>query len=62
MSYKITGSFEVMGNCHCSSRKFHGAAFATWGIINPDQIRWMSGKEFIQGYESSGMGILISFP
>jgi hypothetical protein len=34
-------------------RKAHGAAFATWGIINPDQFRWTSGEELVQAYESS---------
>jgi len=49
VSYEITGSFKFMGNCHCSMcRKSHGAAFATWGIIDPDQFRWTSGKEFVQ--------------
>ncbi|NEP18033.1 MAG: GFA family protein [Leptolyngbya sp. SIO4C1] len=54
VSYEITGSFKVMGNCHCSiCRKSHGAAFATWGIIDPDQFRWTSGETFVQAYESS---------
>ena len=54
VSYEITGSFKVIGHCHCSMcRKSHGAAFATWGIINPDQFRWTSGVEFVEGYESS---------
>jgi hypothetical protein len=52
--YEITGSFEAIGHCHCSMcRKSHGAAFATWGIINPGQFRWTSGVEFVEGYESS---------
>ncbi|GAB2607166.1 GFA family protein [Ramlibacter solisilvae] len=54
VSYEITGSFKFMGNCHCSMcRKSHGAAFATWGIISPDQFRWLSGEDLVQGYESS---------
>jgi len=54
VSYEITGSFKVMGNWHCSiCRKSHGAAFATWGIIDSDQFRWTSGEEYVQGYESS---------
>jgi hypothetical protein len=54
VKYEITGSFKVMGNCHCLiCRKAHGAAFATWGIINPGQFRWTSGEEFVQRYASS---------
>lgn len=52
--YEITGSFKSMGNCHCSMcRKSHGAAFATRGLINPDQFRWTSGEASVQGYDSS---------
>ena len=52
--YEVTGSFQVMGHCHCSMcRKSNGAAFATWGIINPDQFRWTSGAELVRGYQSS---------
>jgi hypothetical protein len=52
--YEITGSFKVIGNCHCSiCRKSHGAAFATWGILDPEQFRWTSGEEFVAAYESS---------
>jgi hypothetical protein len=54
VSYEITGSLAAVGHCHCSRcRKSHGAAFATWAIINPDQFRWTSGVEFVQRYESS---------
>ncbi len=54
VSYQITGSFKLIGNCHCSMcRKSHGAAFVTWGIIDPDQFMWTSGEEFVQAYESS---------
>jgi hypothetical protein len=54
VSYEITGSFKFMGNCHCSiCRKSHGAAFATWGILDADQFRWTAGEEFVQAYESS---------
>ena len=52
--YEVAGSLRFLGNCHCSRcRKAHGAAFATWGILDPDQFRWTSGAEFVQGYESS---------
>jgi hypothetical protein len=52
--YEITGSLGATGHCHCSKcRKSHGAAFATWAIVNPDQFRWTSGVEFVEAYESS---------
>lgn len=52
--YEVAGPFEVVGNCHCSiCRKSHGAAFATWGIIQPHQFRWVAGEDCVQHYESS---------
>ena len=52
--YEITGPFIAAGHCHCSiCRKSHGAAFATWAHVAPDQFRWTSGAEAIAGYESS---------
>jgi hypothetical protein len=54
VSYEISGSFSAAGHCHCSMcRKSHGAAFATWAMIEPNQFRWTSGVELIERYESS---------
>lgn len=52
--YEIAGSFAMAGHCHCSMcRKAHGAAFATWAMINPDQFQWTSGAELLEAYQSS---------
>lgn len=52
--YEISGSFAGAGHCHCSMcRKSHGAAFATWAFVNPDQFRWTAGGESVAGYKSS---------
>lgn len=52
--YEVTGAFAGAGHCYCPiCRKSHAAAFATWAFVNPDQLRWTSGVEFVQGYESS---------
>lgn len=54
VSYEVAGAFQFIGHCHCSMcRKSHGAAFATWGMVSPDQFRWTSGAEFVEGYPSS---------
>jgi len=54
VTYEINGSFQFMGNCHCAMcRKAHGSAFATWGIIDSDRFRWVSGEDSVQRYESS---------
>ena len=52
--YEIAGSFAFIGNCHCSiCRKSNGAAYVTWGIIDPEQFRWTAGQECIEHYQSS---------
>jgi len=52
--YEITGLLQMAGHCHCSiCRKSHGAAFATWAIIDPEQFRWTAGEACIQRYASS---------
>lgn len=52
--YAITGAFHAAGHCHCSMcRKSHGAAFASWAMIDPAQFRWTSGVEQLERYESS---------
>ena len=54
VGYEIEGPFVHIGNCHCSiCRKSHGAAFATWGILGPQQFRWTSGESMVRAYESS---------
>jgi len=52
--YEITGSFSAAGHCHCSiCRRSHGAAFATWAMVDPSRFRWVSGTESITAYASS---------
>lgn len=54
VTYEVTGPLTFMGNCHCSMcRKSHGAAFATWGIVDPDRFRWTSGEDQVRRYGSS---------
>ena len=54
VTYEVSAPLQVIGNCHCSRcTKAHGAAFATWGIINPGDFRWTAGEDCVQGYESS---------
>jgi hypothetical protein len=54
VTYEVAAPLRFIGNCHCSMcRKSHGATFATWGIVNPENFRWTSGEEFVQAYESS---------
>jgi len=52
--YEVAGPLEFVGNCHCSMcRKAHGAAYATWGILKPEDFRWVAGEQSVHHYESS---------
>lgn len=54
VSYEVVGSLKAAGHCHCPMcRKSHGAAFVTWGFVDPDEFRWTSGAESVERYESS---------
>ena len=53
VTYEVD-AVKFVGNCHCSMcRKAHGAAFATWAIVDAGQFRWTSGAEHVQRYDSS---------
>ena len=53
VSYEVTGILGETSNCHCSMcRRQHGAAFATYVRIEPDDFRWLKGQEFVKVYES----------
>ena len=45
-------SFKTaMAHCHCSMcRKFHGAAFSTFGAVLKRSFRWLSGEELVAQY------------
>lgn len=56
--YEIDGPLFEVDNCHCSMcRRFHGAAFATYGKVSAEHFRWLSGQELLKVYETSpGIG------
>ena len=57
VSFEITGPVMQMANCHCSMcRKFHGAAFATLGVVAPPDFRWLHGQGNVIHYRSSRSG------
>ena len=41
----------LMGHCHCQMcRKFHGAAYATFGGVKPHNLHWREGESLLQSY------------
>jgi len=51
VQYEVLALESKMANCHCSMcRKFHGAAFATFGAAKVENFRWLKGKESLKSY------------
>ncbi|AJQ96220.1 GFA family protein [Gynuella sunshinyii] len=49
--YEVDEIQHEMSHCHCSMcRKFHGAAYATFGEARAEQFRWLSGEELLKSY------------
>lgn len=51
VKYSIKKIEHQMAHCHCSMcRKYHGAAFATFGSVKADNFQWLSGENCLQEY------------
>ena len=51
IKYAVDQIEPRMAHCHCSMcRKFHGAAFATYGEAKTNSFHWLEGKEFLKSY------------
>ena len=51
IKYLVDKIESRIGHCHCSMcRKFHGAAFATYGEAKSDNFHWLEGKEFLKSF------------
>ena len=51
IAYEADSLTPHMGHCHCSMcRKFHGAAFATFGEVPSSQFRWTRGEDQLKTY------------
>jgi len=52
--YEVNGPFSHVTHCHCSMcRKEHGAAFATYGRVQVDDFKLVSGANNVASYQSS---------
>lgn len=53
IQYEVDAFNTAMGHCHCSMcRKFHGAAFVTYGEAGKSDFRWLRGEEDLQAYRA----------
>ncbi len=53
VQYEVQNLGKKMGHCHCSMcRKFHGAAFATFGEVAVSDFKWVKGENEIKSYQA----------
>lgn len=51
--YKVDKIESHMAHCHCTMcRKFHGAAFATYGEAKLKNFHWLKGESLLKSYEA----------
>lgn len=51
--YEATQFETNMAHCHCSMcRKFHGAAFASFGSVKRENFRWVQGESELAAYQA----------
>jgi len=54
VSYEFTGPVKVFQYCHCTRcQKITGSAHASNIIIDPENFKWIKGKENVGRYELS---------
>jgi hypothetical protein len=54
IKYEVDKIKSQMGNCHCSMcRKFHGAAFSTFGEADSKDFHWIEGEDQLKDYVAS---------
>ena len=51
IQYGVDEIEAQMGHCHCTMcRKFHGAAFSTYGEAKTENFHWLRGEEKLKTY------------
>lgn len=54
IKYEVDKIEPHMAHCHCTMcRKFHGAAFASFGEAKPENFRWIQGESNLAEYVGS---------
>ena len=53
IKYQVDAIGPKMGHCHCSMcRKFHGAAFATYGEATKTNFKWLEGAHLLKAFKA----------
>ena len=49
IKYEVDAIGPKMGHCHCTMcRRFHGAAFATFGEARVEDFHWLQGEDLLK--------------
>lgn len=58
IKYQVDAIEPGIGNCHCSMcRKFHGAAFATYGTAKKENFHWLEGGSLLQSFQADNQTV-----
>jgi hypothetical protein len=53
VKYRVDEIGDKMAHCHCSMcRRFHGAAFATFGEARKEDFHWVEGEHLLKSYRA----------
>ncbi len=53
IKYQVDAIEPKMGHCHCRMcRKFHGAAFATYGEARQENFHWLEGEALLSSFKA----------
>ena len=51
VKYQVTKLEPKMAHCHCTMcRKFHGAAFSTFGEALTENFTWLQGESYLKSF------------
>ena len=51
VQFEISQFLPEAAHCHCTMcRKFHGAAYATYGSVKSEHFRWTAGQDKLSEY------------
>ena len=54
IQYQVDKIESQMGHCHCTMcRKFHGAAYSTFGEAKQENFKWLKGKNDLKSFQAS---------
>ena len=54
VKYQAQDMSKNMAHCHCTMcRKFHGAAFSTYGSVLRENLVWLNGENYLKSYVAS---------